>query len=327
MERLNNDLEILEVSAKQNSVDNILLLEEMNKKVDNLIKKEQNHARIAQKIGVKYHALNNCFAIKKEIEELSKRLEKLDELVNDENIDDDSLRKLGDVILKVSTLMNYLNNPKSKIQGLKYDRFEEMTIVEENELKRQIWSKIIKLKAGAELRVLDADEDELECATFLKKFIEIITGKSKIDEIKKEQIEFKRKEIKRVFQEYWGVEKNYSIHNMVATIDMFLEDNANDTELLEDEMNELKRIRDELYQNFVIKDEKVKKIIDEKQNKLLPVDTRKISKQEQLEIESYRFLSKNGYDNINDAKKEEAKYANTMAHEIKRITDYIDASI
>ena len=247
--------------------------------------------------------------------------------MNDENIDDDSLKKLGDVILKVSTLMNYLNNPKSKIQGLKYDRFEEMTIVEENELKRQIWSKIIKLKAGAELRVLDADEDELECATFFKKFIEIITGKSKIDEIKKEQIEFKRKEVKRVFQEYWGVEKNYSIHNMVATIDMFLEDNANDTELLEDEMNELKRIRDELYQNFVIKDEKVKKIIDEKQNKLLPVDTRKISKQEQLEIESYRFLSKNGYDNINDAKKEDAKYANTMAHEIKRITDYIDASI
>ena len=60
---------------------------------------------------------------------------------------------------------------------------------------------------------------------------------------------------------------------------------------------------------------------------MLPVDTRKISKQEQLEIESYRFLSKNGYDNIDDTKKEEAKYANTMAHEIKRITDYIDASI
>ena len=50
MERLNNDLEILEVSAKQNSVDNILLLEEMNKKVDNLIKKSKTMRESLKKL-------------------------------------------------------------------------------------------------------------------------------------------------------------------------------------------------------------------------------------------------------------------------------------
>lgn len=327
MENLDNDLQILEVSAKQNSLDNILLLEEMNKKVDNLIAKEQNFARIAQKIGVKYRALNNCFVIKKESEELEKRLERLDELVNNTSVDDETLRKLGDVILKVSTLMNYLNNPKTRFQGIRYDRFEEMLIVEENELKRQIWSKIIRLKTGAELRVLEADEDEISCSTFFEKFIGIFTGKSKIDEVKKEQIEFKRKEVKKVFNEYWGIEKIYSIHKMIATINMFLEDNSGDFELLQDEINELKRIKDELYKNFEIKEERIEKILEEKQNKLLPVDTKKISKQEELEIESYRFLSRNGYDKIEKSKKEDSKYSNTMAHEIKRITDYIDASI
>lgn len=324
MEMLDNNLEI---TAKQNSVDNILLMQEMEKKIENLINIQKNLARIAQKIDVRYHALNNCFAIKKEMEELSNRLENIDELINKEDLNEEELKRLSDIILKVSTLMNYLNNPKSKVPGLKLDRFGEMSIIEENELKRQIWTKIIRLKTGAELRSLEADEEDIENATFFEKVIGVFTGKKKIDEIKKEQIEFKRKEVKKVFNEEWGIDKNYSIHEMIAIIDMFLEDNKKNLDLLEDEINDIQRINSELHENFVIKEEKVKSIVNEKENKLLPVDTKKISKREQLEIESYRFLSKNGYDILEEQKEENGTYADTMANEIRRITDYIDVSL
>ena len=200
MEKLDNDLEVTELSAKQNSIDNITLLEEMKKKAEDLFSKQQINARIAKDVGIKYKALNNTFLIREELKELEKRLELIDEKVNKADISDEELKKLANIILEVSTLMNYLNNPKSRVQGIKLDRFSEMVIVEENELKRQIWERVMKLKAGAELRVLDADEEDLEEYTFLEKIIGLFTHKKELDETERKQIEFFRGELKRVLR-------------------------------------------------------------------------------------------------------------------------------
>ena len=63
MEELVSEVNVLEVSAKQNSVDNITLLEEMKKKAEDLFKRQQINAKIAQDMGVKHRALNNTFLI------------------------------------------------------------------------------------------------------------------------------------------------------------------------------------------------------------------------------------------------------------------------
>lgn len=327
MEELVNDINALELSAKQNSVDNITLLEEMKKKAEDLFKRQQVNAKIAQDIGVKYSALNNTFVIRDELRELGNRLEAIDERINRENLSDEEIKKLSEIILKVSTLMNYLNNPKSRVQGIKLDRFSEMVIVEENELKRQIWSKIMKLKAGAELIVIDADEEELDDCSFFEKLIGLFTHKKELDEVERKQIEFKREEVKKILEKEWGMEKSYSIHEMIATINMFLKDNKDDFELLENEFADLKQIDSELRKNFIVSDEKVHNIITEKERKLLPIDPKELSKKEIIEINAYRFLNKNGYDKIVNEEKSDYEYADTMANEIKRITDYIDASI
>ena len=327
MEELVSEVNVLEVSAKQNSVDNITLLEEMKKKAEDLFKRQQINAKIAQDMGVKHRALNNTFLIREELNKLGKKLEIIDEKINKEILDDEEMKSLSEIIIKVSTLMNYLNNPKSRVQGIKLDRFSEMVIVEENELKRQIWAKVMKTKAGAELKVLDADEEDLDDCTLFERFIGLFTHKKELDETERKQIEFKREEVKKIYNKEWGMEKSYSIHETIAAIKMFFKDNKDDYELLDEEFAILKNIEKELRKNFIVSDEKVHGIIIEKERRLLPLDPKELSKKEVIEINAYRFLSRNGYDKMVNEETSDYEYADTMANEIKRITDYIDVSM
>ncbi len=58
--------------------------------------------------------------------------------------------------------------------------------------------------------------------------------------------------------------------------------------------------------------------------KIFHFGSKKISKKELIEIDTYRFLNKYGYDKSNDIK--EPEYQDTLANEIKRIVDYIKTS-
>ena len=70
---------------------------------------------------------------------------------------------------------------------------------------------------------------------------------------------------------------------------------------------------------------KVEDIIHEKENKNLPI-SRKLSKKELIEIETYRFLNKYGYDKADEYIKEDAVYRDSTANEIARIIEYINTS-
>ncbi len=104
---------------------------------------------------------------------------------------------------------------------------------------------------------------------------------------------------------------------------MFIKENKDDELVLED-VSLLRKIKDTLKKNFVILDSKVISIMDQKTGKNLPVASKKVSKKELIEIDTYRFLNRYGYDKSYD--KKEPDYPDTMASEIKRIIDYIKSS-
>ena len=64
------------------------------------------------------------------------------------------LEKISKVNIEISTLINYLNNPKIAVRNSKVTRFDEMAIIEENELKRRIAEKIRDIRGEAELKKL-----------------------------------------------------------------------------------------------------------------------------------------------------------------------------
>jgi hypothetical protein len=310
--------------------ENIITAKRLVGDVKKLIAKQQNHAKIAGNIGATYSALNNAFEIKKVANVLLTQIEAIKEKAKtlcdteDRDLLSDKLLEISKVNLQISTLLNYLNNPKSAVGQEKITRFEEMTIIEENELKRSIAETILNVRGEAELKKLKEDLEILEEKGAFKRFIGFFTGENKLDEVKEEQIEIRQKAIRKTLSQKMSLVYNYSIHELVAEIEMFLNDNEDD-ELVEEDIYILQNMENELRRNFIISDSKVREIIDQRENKNLPVEVKKISKQELIEIETYRFLNKYGYDRRND-NEENSEYKDTMKNEISRIIDYINTS-
>lgn len=303
--------------------ENIAMVNELLCNIRNLICKQQNHARIAESMDSNYRALNNAFEMKNYAEELevwvSNIAKKVEEMSEEEQ---EELDKISKVNIQISTLLNYLNNAKSAI-GKKVTRFDEINIIEENELKREIAETIKNIRCEAELKKLNDDIDIIEEQSGFKKFIGRFTGKNKLNEVMLDQIQIRQTAIRKTFKNKMPLAYNYSIHQLIAEIEMFVKENEDD-DLVCEEVCALTKIRDILKKNFVIIDSKVISIIDQKTGKNLPLASRKLSKKELIEIDTYRFLNKYGYDKTLSS--DEPEYQDTLAHEIKRIVDYIKSS-
>ena len=322
-------LEDIITAVKEECKENLIVAERLINDIKNLILKQQNHAKIAGKLGTSYSALNNCFEIKKYAETLKEMLikiqNKVEKICKTENriILDQKLLEISKINVQINTLMNYLNNPKTSIGKSKITRFDEMAIVEENELKRGIAQEILNIRGEAELKKLKDDIGIIEEKSAIKRIIGLITGRNKIDGYMLEQIEVRQKAIRKTLAKKLKLSKNYSIHELIAEIEMFREDNEDD-ELVEDDVADLMALEQELRRNFVIADSKVEEIIEKKEAKNLPIDLKKVTKQELIEIETYRFLNKYGYDIPEEAT--EPVYQDTMSSEINRIIEYIESS-
>ncbi len=323
-EELENKMKQVNEICKENSD----TVEKIAKYIEYLLYKQQSFAKIAGKIGGNYSALNNCFEMRKQIEDLKELVDKIHEradyLYNFEKENAiKKLDKLNEVSLQVSTLLNYLNNPKSSVGRTRINRFEEMAIIEENELKRNIADLLLEIRGEAELKKLKDDLAIIEDKNPLQRLLGIFTGRNKLDEVMIEQIIIRQDAINRTLSRELRLDYNYSIHELVAETEMFIRENDDD-ELVEDTVKRLQNIENELKQEFVILDEKVRDIINQREGRNLPIDE-KITRGELIEIETYRFLKKYKYDEKED-KTPEIEYQDTMANEIFTIIDYIRSS-
>lgn len=316
--------------VKKETVENIKSVEKLKNDIARLISKQQSCAKIAGGIGTTYSALNNAFDMNKKAENLEDLLRtiklKVDVIESKEDVilGNERLVKISEINNQIAVLFNYLNNPKTVVAKTKLSRFDEMIVVEENELKRNIAKTILDIRGEAELKKLKDDIEIIEDKSPIKRFFGIFTGKNRLDDFILEQIDIRRNTIKKALSKALRLDYNYSIHELVAEIRMFIKDNEDD-ELVQDDIADLEALEKEIGKNFVIIESKVQDIIDEKENKNLPVNT-KVSKKELIEIETYRFLNKYGYDRVSEYVKEEALYNDTTANEISRIIEYINTS-
>ena len=321
----------LSLQVKGECEDNIKEAEKLLANIKDLITKQQNHAKIAGNIGAVYSALNNAFEMRKAAETLLELLKNISSKVESIiNLQDSEERKekLTDISKKniqISTLFNYLNNPKIAAINSKATRFDEMAIIEENELKRGIAERIRSIRGEAELKKLKDDLEIIEDKGALSRFFGFFTGQNKLDDFMIEQIEIRQLAIRRTLAKNLSLAYNYSIHELMAEIDMFVKENEDD-ELVFDDVTDLNALAEELRRNFIILESKVQNIVEKKEGRNQLLDNKKITRREIIEIETYRFLNKYGYDLTGKAYTEEPKYQDTMASEIARIIEYINSA-
>ena len=321
----------ISLQVKEECEDNIKETEKLLSNIKDLITKQQNHAKIAGNIGAVYSALNNAFEMRKAAETLLELLKNISSKVESIiNLQDSEERKekLTDISKKniqISTLFNYLNNPKIAARNSKATRFDEMAIIEENELKRCIAERIRSIRGEAELKKLKDDLEIIEDKGALSRFFGFFTGQNKLDNFMIEQIEIRQLAIRRTLAKNLSLAYNYSIHELMAEIDMFVKENEDD-ELVFDDVTDLNALAEELRRNFIILESKVQNIVEKKEGRNQLLDNKKITRREIIEIETYRFLNKYGYDLTGKAYTEEPKYQDTMASEIARIIEYINSA-
>lgn len=321
----------LSLQVKQECEDNIKEAEKLLANIKDLITKQQNHAKIAGNIGAVYSALNNAFEMRKAAEtllELLKNISNNVECIIQLQDSEERKEKLTDISKKniqINTLFNYLNNPKIAARNSKATRFDEMAIIEENELKRGIAERIRTIRGEAELKKLKDDLEIIEDKGALSRFFGFFTGQNKLDDFMIEQIEIRQLAIRRTLAKNLSLAYNYSIHELMAEIDMFVKENEED-ELVLDDVTDLNALAEELRRNFIILESKVQNIVEKKEGRNQLLDNKKITRREIIEIETYRFLNKYGYDLTGKAYAEEPKYQDTMASEIARIIEYINSA-
>lgn len=330
-ELVDEDKESIIYISKNGCKENLIEVKKILEKINNLISKQQSHAKVAGNIGASYSALNNAFEMRKSAEKLLELIENITEETRETCTKKqkkpviEKLNKIIRINFEVSTLINYLNNPKIAGKNSKLDRFGEMEVIEENELKRCIAEKIREVRGEAELKKLKDDLEMLEEKGKFSRFLGIFTGQNKLDSFTMDQIEIRQTAIRKTLSKKLSLARNYSIHELMAEIQIFINENDDDT-LIEEDVKVLKNIAEELRRNYIILESKVNSIIDEKEGKNLPVRDKNLSKKELIEIQTYRFLNKYGYDLNSSVNEEEPKYQDTMANEINRILEYINSA-
>ena len=315
--------------VKAEAKENVDLLQKLLHNIENLISKQQSYARIAGNMDTNYSALNNAFDMRKAAEALDVQVKKIYEKVKDicskgdnEKIDLE-LELISKTNIEIGTLLNYLNNPRILSKNSKATRFDELAIIEENALKKGIAEKIQYIRGEAELKKLDDDQEIIMERSGIQRFLGIFTGQNKLDEEMIRQIGIRKETIRKKLSSKLRLTDNYSIHELMAEIVMFVNENEDDY-LVTKEVFELKSIAAELRKNYVILESRVQEIIQNRNGQNLPAG-KKMSKIDVIEADTYKFLKKYKYD-VLPSDEPEPVYQDTMANEIARIVDYVNTS-
>ena len=308
--------------------------DKMVEDISDLIKKQQKYAKIGAETNSKYSSLIDGFKIKQEAEKLRKILSdmyfefkeyyfnKLNKKIP--NLEyERKLSKILEIAEKVEVFLNYIYNPKNAKQRTDINRFDELILIEENEIKRRITKEVDSIIANANLIIIDEEIDTIETKRVLEKLFDIIIGKRKKDKERVIKLEELAEEVDAKLRQSYTINRNYKIHDVLAKIMIFKSENIGD-ELVKDLVDKITVIEKAIAKNFVISEESVLKKIDELKMLKLPVV---IEKDEKNDVEYELTLLRHKYEYDNIYKEEEVKYVDTTANEIKQIIEYIKLSV
>lgn len=329
--------------------------EKILQKAEKLIKVEQRLAKIGADCGVNYIAIADGFKIREKALELSTLMKNIYQDYQDYYITMTKYGKKNEVkeeryrnILKednqIGILINYFNNAKEGKPETAMDRFDEIAILEENELKRKISQYVFKNIAKAHIELINREIDIQENKTALEKLLIFLKGKKNIEDFKISENEYKLEKIEQLINREFTIEQNYKIHEILAYIMMFKRENEdllnqleketspdseyeiNEAELetynlLKKTMGKLDAVEETLNKNFDVDVEKVIEIMIRKSPNSLPAtNDHNVKELDKIENETNAFLNQYGYNekNMNN----NTKYSDTVANELKKIIDY-----
>lgn len=331
-----NDLEIIKYMDVEKALrQNLNRISKIIDDVDSLIRKQQKFAKIGAETSVKYSAIVDAFKIKEESVKLKKEIKKMyDDFekfyfnkVNKKVTDEKYEKKLGKILEAAIQVQNFLNaiyNPRTAKKRTNIDRFDELVMIEENELKRVICKTVENTIAEGNLLIIDDEVNKIENKPAYKKILDLITGNRKAEEYRQIKLEDATEDIQKKLEQVYTINSNYKIHDILAELMIFKAENIED-EMVEIYTSKLAEMEKGIGKNFVIDEDKVLEKIYELKTLNLPINIENATKEEEIDMEISLLYKKYGY--IDIPEEAEVKYIDNTAEEIKQISDYIKVSI
>lgn len=303
--------------------------------VSRLIKKQQKYAKIGAETNAKYSSLIDGFELKNQAEKLKKVLtdeylrfkEYYFNKLNNKGIDyeyESKLSKVLEVSNQVEIFMNYIYNPKNIKKRTTLNRFDELILIEENEIKRKITREVDEIIATANLLIIDEEIDSLDTKKAFEKLLDLLTGKRKLDKYKIMKLEELAEEVEAKINQTYTLNKNYRIHDVLAKIMIFKAENVDD-DLVSEQASKITKIEKSIVKNFVIQESKVLSKIEDLKMLRLPRLMEEQSEEDEIDSQISLMRHKYGYDRIHQ--EEEIKYVDSTSSEIKQIVEYVKTSM
>lgn len=320
------------ILSKQNVLDKIInnkkgimrIFENLNR----IEVKQEKFKDLSIKIRINYIPYCN---VEKDIKEVNILLDKIDKLKYEiQNIEINVLDGL-EFDKQNQKIINILQINMDIEKWIKEVLDKEMQNINKGELlcfKRGISHRIEEDKALANIKIIKEENEKIINKSNLRKILDKITGQAKQDELILKQNEIKENAIREKLKNIkFENKEEYSTHEMVADLDIYIEDNK-DKEVISKDIHRLKTLRNNIGEIFKLQEENIEKIIQNRLKNNLPIeiDKKKLSKEEKIKQDTEIFLSKNGYitkyeDSIDDILYQSQAM---LANETKRLLTYID---
>lgn len=305
-----NELESSKLEILKNAKNTALKISEANEekcatiqsKLIKLKQKQEVFAKFTLKTGVDYkeyskseETIESVNILMDRIVKIKTSIKAIPEEYKEENEYLSNISKLT-ILEKIGSDINQKLNTIIDINMRNLDAIEIST------LKKSIYLKIEENKSVVNLSKVENERERLLNRSMFLKIIDQFTGRAEVNRITLEQLDIKEKSIKEKLN-YIKAEfrASYSIHHMMAQLEIFLEENKDDDNYIKEYEN-MQQIKKSILEIFKVEKEKVEK---EKENILgssLPValKTKKgMSREEKVIASAVSWLNKYGYINSN----------------------------
>ncbi len=216
----------------------------------------------------------NALTIKSKIHETKTRIEnKMKRIMNDFKRTDISYESPAERIKNIAKSWNFADNLAStsavqqvntimnKAMNVVDMSEEQLNKVEENEFKRELAMRVMKIRAKQEMAILTEEQEKID-----KEKIGLwgkVTGKQKEKDEKMSELGEKRERLNAFWEKLnsFGLshEQKYSVHEILAEMSV-----ANSIGVSVQEKDELVKIKKALLEVFKVKEQKITSMIDEK---------------------------------------------------------------
>lgn len=325
---------------KEQKADVLALCESNELKCTSIVNKlvrvknrQESFNTFAEKLGIEYLKFTN---IQKNILAMNNLLEKLSVVSTnikaiDVSYDTTKDQEYSDKISKINRTANISKELEKRIIEILEREMKNIDIREIANFKKGIYYQIEQTKASYNMSKINAERAKIINRSSFLKIIDQFTGKAEINQVTLEQLDIKQASINNKLTLIKNEDRaNYSIHQMMADIDIYIEENA-DNKRLAKIVKKMRDLRKGTNEVFKIEEDKVQIAKDKRLKTALPIslNKRRLSKEERIIEETNIWLSKNGYISkeqpVLDSMGKHIE--NPLAYEANRIVEDIDNKI